>query len=137
MEIPLSKTQLRRLLDLVYIGNWVLNSTRGDARFVDYDQVESILFQQARAQGLAELAQDHMGEVVPSQAFIQGGIHTAIAEYEGAVFFDILAEDLARRDMGDVDITPLNYNDFIARMDDYLDEFEENGTDNITIASDD
>lgn len=29
MEIKLTEKQFRRLLDLVYIGNWVLNSTRG------------------------------------------------------------------------------------------------------------
>ena len=39
MNIELSKKQFRRLLDLVYIGNWILNSTRGDQRFKDYDDV--------------------------------------------------------------------------------------------------
>ena len=29
MELHLTGKQFRRLLDLVYIGNWVLNSTRG------------------------------------------------------------------------------------------------------------
>ena len=28
MELHLTEKQYRRLLDLVYIGNWVLNSTR-------------------------------------------------------------------------------------------------------------
>ena len=32
MELHLTEKQFRRLLDLVYIGNWVLNSTRGDDR---------------------------------------------------------------------------------------------------------
>ena len=27
MNLELSKKQFRRLLDLVYIGNWILNST--------------------------------------------------------------------------------------------------------------
>ena len=35
MNIELTATEFRRLLDLVYIGNWVLNSTRGDDRFAD------------------------------------------------------------------------------------------------------
>ena len=37
MQIDLSKKEFRRLLDMVYIGNWILNSTRGDDRFADYD----------------------------------------------------------------------------------------------------
>ena len=33
MQIELTNKEFRRLLDLVYIGNWVLNSTRGFDRF--------------------------------------------------------------------------------------------------------
>ena len=44
MKIDLTDKQFRRLLDLVYIGNWVLNSTRGDDRIRQYDQVESLIF---------------------------------------------------------------------------------------------
>ena len=29
MQLEMNNKQFRRLLDLVYIGNWVLNSTRG------------------------------------------------------------------------------------------------------------
>ena len=32
MTIELSAKEFRRLLDMVFIGNWVLNSTRGDDR---------------------------------------------------------------------------------------------------------
>ena len=44
MKIELTEKQFRRLLDLVYIGNWVLNSTRGDDRICEYDEVESTVF---------------------------------------------------------------------------------------------
>ena len=47
MELRLTEKQYRRLLDLVYIGNWILNSTRGDQRFADYDEVESLIFGRA------------------------------------------------------------------------------------------
>ena len=40
MEIKMTEKQFRRLLDLVYIGNWILNSTRGDDRIRQYDEVE-------------------------------------------------------------------------------------------------
>ena len=97
MELELSKKQFRRLLDLVYIGNW------GDERVADYDQVESLVFAKAALEGMPSLAELYQGEIVPSRAFVEGGIHEAIAEYENNVFFDILAEDLARRDMDDID----------------------------------
>lgn len=133
MELELTRKQFRRLLDMVYIGNWVLNSTRGEDRFKDYDEVESLLFARAAVEGMPTLAELYMGEVIPSRAFAEGGIHEAIMEYENNVFFEILAEDLARRDMDDVPIDESNYQELVSRMDAYIDEFEAHGTDNITV----
>ena len=81
------------------------------------------------------LAEDYLGEVIPSRAFAEGGIHEAIMDYENNVFFEILAEDLARRDMDDVPIDESNYEDLASRIDAYIDEFERNGTDNIVVES--
>ena len=88
MQIELSKKEFRRLLDLVYIGNWILNSTRGDDR---------------------------------------------IADYEDTVFFDILAEELARRDMEYAPISKDNYDELVSRMEDYIEEFEAHGAENISV----
>ena len=136
MKLELTTKQFRRLLDMAYIGNWILNSTRGDDRFRDYDEVESLLFAKAREEGMGVLAEDWQGEVVPSRAFTEGGIHEAIMEYENNVFFDILAEDLARRDMDDAPINESNYEELASRIDAYIAEFEEHGTDNILVDSD-
>ena len=57
MKLELTQKQFRRLLDMAYIGNWILNSTRGSDRFADYDQVESILFQKAKELGLDALTE--------------------------------------------------------------------------------
>ena len=136
MELHLTRKQYRRLLDMVYIGNWVLNSTRGDDRIPDYDEVESLLFSKAQEEGMGVLAELYNGEVIPSRAFAEGGIHEAIMDYEDNVSFDILAEDLARRDMDDVPIDNSNYEELASRIDAYIAEFEEHGTDNITVDSD-
>ena len=133
MELELTRKQLRRLLDMVYIGNWILNSTRGEDRFKDYDEVESLLFAKAAQEGMPALSETYQGEIIPSRAFAEGGIHEAIMEYENNVFLEILAEDLARRDMDDVPIDESNYNELAQRIDAYIDEFEAHGTDNITV----
>ncbi len=133
MELELTRKQFRRLLDMVYIGNWILNSTRGEDRFKDYDEVESLLFERASQEGMGLLAEKYMGETIPSRAFAEGGIHEAIMDYENNVFFEILAEDLARRDMDDVPIDESNYEELASRIDAYIDEFEAHGTDNITV----
>ena len=133
MQIELTKKEFRRLLDLAYIGNWILNSTRGEDRFEDYDRVESKLFSIAARSGMPELAELWNGEVVPSRKFAEGGIHEAIMDYEDTVFFEILAEELARRDMDHQPISQENYDELLDRMDEYILEFEAHGTDNLTV----
>ena len=133
MELELTKKEYRRLLDMVYIGNWVLNSMRGEDRFADYDAVESLLFSKAREVDMAVLADEADGEVIPSKAFVEGCIHEAIIDYENAVFFDILAEELSRRDMEAEHIDPNDTEELLVRMEEYMAEFEVNGTDNVEI----
>ena len=98
MTLEFTNKQFRRLLDLVYIGNWILNSTRGDDRIRQYDEVESLVFSQCLAHGMAPLTELYQGQLIPSQAFAEGGIHEAIEQYEDVVFYEILAEELALRD---------------------------------------
>ena len=133
MDLKLTQKEYRRLLDMVYIGNWVLNSMRGEDRFQDYDRVESLLFSKAAEEGMAVLAQEYEGEIIPSRAFVDGGIHEAIIDYENAVFFDILAEELARRDMEDEQADPADTGELERRIGEYLDEFELHGTDRIEV----
>lgn len=128
-NIDLTDKEFRRLLDLVYIGNWILNSTRLNDRFEDYDIVQEKLFSLCSKNGMQSLIQSWRGHIFPSKAYEDGGIHEAIADYEDAVFFDILAEELSRRDLGDdADLASLS-----ARIDEYMDEFEKNGLNNLTI----
>lgn len=133
MNIELTEKEFRRLLDLVYIGNWVLNSTRGEDRFEDYDIIQEKLFALCAKNGMNALITRWHGHIFPSNAYENGGIHEAIADYEDAVFFDILAEDLARRDLNCIDSTPEEDPELAARMDAYLDEFEKNGIDNLSL----
>ena len=128
MKIELTEKQFRRLLDLVYIGNWVLNSTRGDDRIREYDEVESTVFSNCINHGMVPLVESYQGELIPSRAFAE-----AILAYEDTMFFEILAQELALRDMDSDAPTPENYDELRERMDVYLGEFEQHGTDNITV----
>lgn len=128
MRIDLTPKEYRRLLDLVYIGNWVLNSTRGEDRFSDYDDLESKLFALSPA-----LSEPWNGTVVPSKAYREGGIHEAIAYYEDNIFYEILAEELSRRDMDYPEITDDNYEEIMGRMDQYMSEFQCSGVDHLVL----
>ena len=133
MTVELSEKEFRRLLDLVYIGDWILNSTRGEDRFEDYDHVLEKLFSLCPEVGMEALMDSWQGRVFPSKAYREGGIHEAIADYEDAVFFDILAEELARRDMEGEGIAADDENELADRMEEYYQEFEQNGIDHLTV----
>jgi len=133
MELHLTEKQFRRLLDLVYIGNWVLNSTRGDDRIRQYDEVESQVFAHCLDHGMAKLVELYDGEIIPSRAFAEGGIHEAIMAYEDTAFFEILAEELALKDLDAERATAENYEEVIERMEEYMGEFEAHGTDHISV----
>ena len=133
MQINLTTKEFRRLLDMVYIGNWILNSTRGEDRFADYDNLESKLFDLCRDHKMDVLTEDWNGIPVPSRAYMEGGIHEAIAFYEDNVFYEILAEELSRRDMEYPEINADNYDEIISRMDRYMCEFQASGVDHLVL----
>ena len=133
MQIELSKKEFRSLLDLVYIGNWVLNSTRGNDRFQVYDDLETKLFSLCRTNGMNVLVKEWEGVDVPSRAYTDGGIHEAIAFYEDNVFYEILAEELSRRDMDYAEITDENYEEIMGRMNRYMDEFQLSGLEHLKL----
>ena len=118
---------------MVYIGNWVLNSARGNDRIPDFDKVESYLFSLCPKYDMNTLCETVDGETLPSRAFSEGGIHEAIMDYEDAVFFEILAEELAHRDMTEEEIPP---EELVSRRESYIREFENNGITNVSVDAD-
>ena len=56
VKIELGKREFRLLLDLVYTGNWVLNSQRGPDRIGEYDAVASKIFAFCREAGMPRLS---------------------------------------------------------------------------------
>lgn len=132
INIALSGEQFRHLLDLVYVGNWVLNSMRGEDRIDEYDSLESHIFSYCEKTGLRGLI-ERGPDIIPSRRYEEGGIHEAIMDYEDVVFFEILAEELARRDMRDKDADGEDFEELQQKIDEYMEEFSQNGIDNILI----
>ena len=79
------------------------------------------------------LVEEWEGVDVPSRAYTDGGIHEAIAFYEDNVFYEILAEELSRRDMDYAEITDENYEEIMGRMNRYMDEFQLSGLEHLKL----
>ena len=82
---------------------------------------------------MPKLVELYKGELIPSRAFSDGGIHEAIENYEDIIFYEILAEELALRDMNGEPLTRENFSALLERIDVYLSEFTKNGTENISV----
>jgi hypothetical protein len=111
----------------------VVNSTREDDRIREYDEVESLVFSHCTERGMRKLVERRRGAPIPSRAFADGGIHEVIENYEDVVFYEILAEELALRDMDGEPMSRENYDHLMDRIDAYMDEFDEHGTAHITV----
>ena len=131
MNLHLTNRQFRLLLDLVYAGNWVINSIRGDDRIGVYEEGESTVFSNCRSCGLDALVEG--AESVPSAKYVDGGIHEAILDYEDMVFYGILAEELARRDLKDKDVDGADSDLLARKIDAYMAEFQQNGVENVAV----
>ena len=70
---------------------------------------------------------------MPSRGVADGGMHEAREHYEDVVFYGILAEELALRDMDGEPLTRENYGALMDRIDAYLSEFDQHGTDHISV----
>ncbi len=95
--------------------------------------MESLVFSHCLHHRMRKLVELYRGELIPSRAFADGGIHEAIEQYEDMVFYEILAEELALRDMDGEPLTRENYGALMDRIDAYLSEFDEHGTDHVSV----
>lgn len=72
MTIDLTSGEFRQLLDMVYIGNWILNSTRGDDRIVEYDRIESKIFGLCSGTPLSRAGGEPAGDFVSVPGLCRG-----------------------------------------------------------------
>lgn len=120
------------MLDLVYAGNWVLNSPRGEDRIDEYDEVMTKVFANCSRFGLQQLIQS-TANPLPSDNYVEGGIHDAVLDYEDMVFYGILAEELARRDLKGKDVDGSDSELLSEKIEDYMFEFSQNGIENVAV----
>ena len=71
MNISLTRREFRLLLDLVYSGNWVINSVRGSERFVEYDVLMSKLFSYCGLDELVEAKVPALSENISTAAYMK------------------------------------------------------------------
>lgn len=136
MEIKLTKEQYEKLLDLVYLGNWMINAYRTDDYLEEYYEVMSHIFSQAEEAGLeGKVVKDEMeNRYLPSYDY-EESLMDFISEYDSFCFWEELVNRLAERDavreFGSLPLDKIDLEEFLEKKDKYLrkyeQEVEENG----------
>lgn len=132
--VELSPDQFRALLDLVYAGEWIINTNREEDPIKKYVSLESYLFSKCRDYGMEHLSEEIDGEFCPSAEFAEGSVSEYLEEYNDQAALQVLAEKLAYRDAPE-GLSEDELNDFLdMRFDQYMAEFTDNGLANVTVS---
>ncbi len=129
MELKLSKEQYEKLLELVYLGNWMVNAYRTDDYLEEYSDVVSHIFSQAESAGLEGKAvkDETEGKYLPSYDF-EESMHDFIGDYDGFCFWEELINRLAERDAlkeyGSTPLDKIDLEEYLNKKSVYLRKYE-------------
>ncbi|HNT02082.1 MAG TPA: hypothetical protein PLB50_05190 [Candidatus Saccharicenans sp.] len=142
MELNLNRGQYEKLLELVYLGNWLINAYRTDDYLEDYAEIVSLVFSQVEKAGLEDKAvKDELGDrYLPSFDF-EESLHDYISEYDSCCFWEELINRLAEREalkeFGSLPLDKIDLNEFLEKKNKYLrvyeQEVEESGLKNFEL----
>lgn len=104
MKINLTKDEYRLLLDLVYLGDWMISAhtdnPEEDPQAQKYGPLVQKIFSYANESGLSELVEkSEDGKYDATRLFDESGVMDVIYEYDEESFWTELIDRLAERDV--------------------------------------
>ena len=129
MQITLSQDQYEKLLHLVFLGNWLVNSYRGNERLETYDKLAEDVMSFAPAAGLKDRVEfdEFEGRYYPSRK-LDEEMRKFWEEYDEDVFWNMLIDGLAERDYrrqhGEDDLEGMDLDEYDKKLEPYLKKYE-------------
>lgn len=146
MKINLTKNDYRTLLDLLYLGNWILQShdVDQDPQKAKYLTLEQKFLALAAEFGFGHLVEydEELKEYFPTKAFEDKSmVMPAIYAYDNDTFWEELGDRLALRDLirqeGEDRVQAMELKERFEKLapflEKYHEEFEQHGLDRISI----
>jgi len=103
MTIPFTKAEYRALLDLVYLGEWMLTAhdQESDPDKERYRVLSQKIYSHAKAMGCESLveADREDGKHFPTRKYEDSGIRDVIDDYDNKSFWEELIHRLTDRDL--------------------------------------
>ena len=143
MKIELTTEQYQTLLELVFMGNWIVNANKPTdaATAKEYEQLEKLVFSKAAEFELKVWADP---EGYPSRKFEEENpVYDYIEDYDDYTFWEQLTLRLAKRDMlkkyGKEALSKMSSFERLAEEDQlaekYLEIFRTNGLEALTLVA--
>ena len=144
IEIKLTKKEYRDLLDIVYLGDWMINAIRTDDKLEKYDKMAQHLYSYARDAGLENLIEfnEEFNKFFPTKKFEENPeLQRFMEDYDDENFWDELVYRLARHDFikeyGENAVRKMSWEERIEKehpfIEKYEEEFERDGIENLRI----
>jgi hypothetical protein len=148
MKIELTKKQLKTLLELVYLGNWMVNAHRTGSKedpiIQEHDDLAHYIYAQAGKAGLdkeVQYVEDLKNWYVTYDFEMEGNVSIYHDEYDDNNFWDELRERLALRDFNRIysekEIDEMSIAERIEKREPFIEKYEkelyENGLDRLII----
>jgi hypothetical protein len=129
MQITLTKEQYEKLMELVYLGNWLVNSYRADERIEVYDRTAEHVLSFAPSAGFQDRVEfdEFEGRYFPSQKFDEV-LKPLIDDYDDDVFWNVLIDRLAERDLlraqGEETVEKMDWEEYSRNVEPYIKKYE-------------
>ena len=142
MKIELEPEQHRKLIELLHLGEWMINAHH-DTEYQD-DEASKVIQKVLAAAPPARVGKDdETGEYYLESGWVEEIYDQYILDYDDHVFWDELTERLAQRDLArerGVSADDINRDDDLLELrpleERYRVELEENGVERLEISGD-
>jgi hypothetical protein len=142
MNVPLDPQQYRKLIELAYLGEWMINAHH-DTEYQD-EAADKVLQQLLATRPLPDVDRDEeTSEYYMKSDWVEQLYDTYILDYDDHVFWDELTERLAQRDLArqrGVSLDEVNRDDDLLELrpleEHYRQELEEHGIERLDIVTD-
>lgn len=136
MKIELTKEQYKNLVDLVQLGDWLINATRNKT-IEKYDQTVQLIFSHSKEFSFNNMDFQRDFNLYELKPNYEEKLHKYIDEYDDYTFWEQLSMKLAERDFLR-QVGPRRFTEEHMELKDeieekYLKEFEKNGLKNIEL----
>jgi hypothetical protein len=141
MKIELTKQQYRSLIELLFLGDWLVNATRtgaeDDKRISKYEEVQQLIYSYGKDFEADDFLIEKYGQLFTTMEF-EEPLMPLVDEYDDYTFWEQLSLRLAERDLQReiVPVRKLKEEHMLRKYEleeMYQEEFEENGLRNLVV----